>query len=442
MAEVETIRPSYLLKAGAVEEVTYSPIVLSYSPSINCILFYHKESSIGYFIVSSRTLVQEKHIKEVDGIISFMDLSSDGSFLAICVRSFCEGLKYSFRVVCLGENCYDFDCLPIKPLQSFLLNLDVIGPATGSIMFSPDGSKFFIGTSAIENGVWCRIFTVVEGSQGGLIYSPGSNCISMCYDEIDVYEQGYPLPERLKERQKREADAETDEEYFTLYNQMYYATHSTLGFYRLAISPDTTRLLAGSGDGEIYIIDTNTLKIVQSVRQYEYFSTVTGCHYNPVLGHEEFSTCDEGGFFHIWHVKTTHDEKEEASAVHNLKLEPGTSSCKYSPDGQLIAVTSAAILMVHIICSHSGEIIFNLVYKEEHIITRETYFMSSSLFCGHLCQVVGIHYDNCICFWQLPIIYKLETLCLLLLRSTVRYNDVEKLPLSPPLLAQLKYIYV
>lgn len=60
MAEVETIQPSYLLKA-CTEEFTYSPIILSYSPSINCIVFCHKKSSIGYFHVNSRTLVHERH---------------------------------------------------------------------------------------------------------------------------------------------------------------------------------------------------------------------------------------------------------------------------------------------------------------------------------------------------------------------------------------------
>lgn len=376
-----------------------------------------------------------------------MDLSSDGSFLAIHVGKNYDDSKCRFRIVRLGENRYDFDCLPIEISQSFLLNLDVIGSSVGSVMFFPDGSKFFIGNSAVKTGVWCRIFTVPEESKGGHIYDPGSDGTSMnevmrC-EEIDVYEQGYPLPERLEEREERQANAETSEEYFLLYNQMYYATHRTMGFYCLAISPDTTRLLAGSSDGEIYIINTNTLEIAQPVRQYEYFVTVTGCHYSPVLGHEEFSTCDEDGFFNIWHVKISDDDREEASAVHNLTLEPGTSSCKYSPDGQLIAVTSAAIFTIHIICSHSGEIVFNLAYKEERI-TYETYLMSSSLFYGHLhvCQVVGIHSDKCMCFWQLPIVYRLKTLCLLLLRSIVTYNNVEKLPLSPPLQAQLKYIYV
>jgi WD40 repeat protein len=234
----------------------------------------------------------------------------------------------------------------------------------------------------------------------------------------------------------------TEEEYFTLYNARYYSSNLDNGYFCLAISPDTTRILAGTNDAEIYVIDSTTLKVLLCKRAYGFCKTVTGCHYNPLSGHEEFAVCNEIGVFDIWNVTTLDDGSEEASKIHHLKFPPGTSNCVYSPDGQFIALTSGKESKTYIISSTSAKVMFTLLYPAPEDSSYNTYFCASSLFFGNSCQVATYHDDHVICLWKLPVIYSLKTLCLIFLRASIKYNDIEELCVPTSLKQRLKYLYV
>ena len=270
---------------------------------------------------------------------------------------------------------------------------------------------------------------------------PSSSKTVPC-DDIDVYEQEFPS---VDEAAMREGDPDlTEEEYFTIYNTRYFSSNLDAGFFCLAISPDTTRILAGTNDAEIYVIDSTTLKVLHCKRAYGYCKTVTGCHYNPLLGNEEFAVCSEIGAFDIWNITTSDDGNEEANKVHHLKLPPGTSNCVYSPDGQFIALTSGKESKTYIISSSSANVVFTLVYPDSSYCfeNSETYFLASSLFFGHSCKVATIHDDNVVCVWKLPAVYSLKTLCLIFLRAVIKYDDIEQLYLPTLLKKRLSYLYV
>lgn len=254
------------------------------------------------------------------------------------------------------------------------------------------------------------------------------------YQDLDVFEQGFPLPDNRDEELRN-----GDEEFVRRFNDDYYCS-ATDGFFGLAISPDTTRILAGNHDGEIYIIESSSLKILQTVREYPYYHPVSGCHYNPLYGHHEFSTCDEEGSVDIWKVEKLEDGKEKSKSLFKLKFEEGASCCRYSPDGQLIAVTSASVSRTFIISSHSGDTLYTLVHKKA--TPRNRFTLNSCLFFGHLCQVATVHLDQSLCVWKLPLVYSLKTLCLIMLRATLKYLHIDKLLLSTPVKLQLKYLYV
>ena len=262
-------------------------------------------------------------------------------------------------------------------------------------------------------------------------------------DDIDVFAQGFPT---IEEAAMRESDPDlTDEEYFTIYNTRYFSSNLDGGFFCLAISPDTTRILAGTNDAEIYVIDSTTLKVLHCKRAYGYCKTVTGCHYNPLFANEEFAVCNEIGVFDIWNVTKLEDGSEEANKVHHLKLPPGTSNCVYSPDGQFVALTSGKESKTYIISPNSGNVMFTLVYpdaQDDDDGYFETYFSASSLFFGSSCQVATIHDDKAIILWKLPAVYSLKTLCLIFLRACIKYNDVEQLCLPTLLKKRLSYLYV
>ena len=199
-------------------------------------------------------------------------------------------------------------------------------------------------------------------------------------EDIDVFKQGFPTVDEADEKMNNE-DL-TEEEYFSIYNARYYSSNLDGGFFCLAISPDTTRILAGTNDAEIYVIDSTTLKVLHCKREYGYCKTVTGCHYNPLFGNEEFAVCNEMGVFDIWNITTLNDGSEEASKVHHLKFPPGTSNCVYSPDGKLIALTSGKECKTYIISSTSANVMFTLLYPvtEDADEGYDTYFIASSLF--------------------------------------------------------------
>ena len=88
-------------------------------------------------------------------------------------------------------------------------------------------------------------------------------------DDIDVFAQEIPTTEEEALEALIESDhAITEEEYFTLYNAWYFSSNPNDGFFCLAISPDTTRILAGTNDAEIYVIDSTTLKVLHCKRAY------------------------------------------------------------------------------------------------------------------------------------------------------------------------------
>ena len=273
-------------------------------------------------------------------------------------------------------------------------------------------------------------------------WSVPTNAKMLPCEDINVFEQGFPT---MDEEDEDTEDAEYDDEkYFKRYNERYYSSNLDSGFFCLAIAPDLTRILGGTNDAEIYVIDSTTLKVLHCKREYGYCKTVTGCHYNPLFGHEEFAVCNEMGIFDIWNITTSDDGSEEANKVHHLKFPPGTSNCVYSSDGQFIALTSAKESKTYIISSTSAIVMFTLLYpvEEEQEDLYTTYFLATSLFFGNSCQVATMHDDKVVCFWKLPVIYSLKTLCLIFLRATVKYNDIEQLCLPTSLKKLLKYLYV
>ena len=441
MATSERIQPSYILPN--VSEVDVH--VLGYSPTLKCCLFSLSYDALGFLNVDDRVTVK----KLVTGRLPrSLAISSDGSLLAVDTRyeffNLSNTIPTQMRVFRLVK---DSSCPMESDFQSsFYIKPDFADNIITNLKFFPDASRL-VATLAgnRSNEPWCKIFTLPEGLWN-LEESPHChdrenqtakrNNKTLVCKGIDVCEQGFPVPD---DRKERIANAKT-EEYFELYNQMYYASNIDSGFFCLAISPDTTRLLAGDSDGGVYIMNPSSQKVIQWVRAYEYYKTVSGCHYNPVFGHHEFATCDESGFLDIWRVEELDNGTEEAGRVSRLKFEAGTSCCSYSPDGKLIALTSAAVFKTYIICSHSGETLYSLVYKEESI--DESYFCNSSLFFGHLCQVATVHFDNFLGFWKLPLVYGLSTLCFLVIRTTVNFGDIDSLPLSTSLKLRLKYLYV
>lgn len=436
MTTTETIHPSFIL-AGVSEQPLH---ILGYSPCSEYCFFSTSDDHLAILDIHSKSTVKSLDLNTSARAVA---LSSDGCMLAVnvgyCFIDISNTIPAQLCIFNLAK-----DSIP----PSFYIKPDFAKNTICNLKFFPDGSKIVVThTNAMQQGPWGKIFTFPNElweEDKSTVYSACENITSdrnnktLVCEEIDVFKQGFPTPD---DRDERIANAATDEEYFELYNQMYFSSNLDGGFFCLAISPDTTRLVTGSNDGEVYIIESTSQKVLQSVRAYEYYKTVSGCHYSPVFSHHEFVTCDESGFLDIWHVEELDDGTEEARSVRHLKFEPGTSCCTYSPDGNLIALTSAAVFKTYIICSYSGDTLFNLVYKEESVI-NSTYFCNSSLFFGYLCQVATIHFDSSLCFWQLPLVYSLKTLCLLHIRAVVNYNNINNLPLSVPIKLQLKYLYV
>lgn len=260
-------------------------------------------------------------------------------------------------------------------------------------------------------------------------------------ETIDVFKQGFPTTDEKEERLN--SPSLTEEEYFNIYNERYFSNGLDGGFFCLAISPDTSRILAGSNDAEIYVIDATTLKVLYCKRAYGYCKIVTGCHYNPLFAHEEFAACNEIGWFDIWSHATSDDGSEELSNVHHLKFPPGTSDCVYSPDGRLIALTSGVDYKTYIISSTSANVLFTLIFSNPELeVNYGTYRLASSLFYGNTCRVASVYDNNAICTWNLPVIYSLETLCLILVRACVKYNNIEELCVPNYLKKRMKYMYV
>ena len=276
---------------------------------------------------------------------------------------------------------------------------------------------------------------------------------------LNVLEQGYSIPPSPPD-----SSSDSDREFHTL-DEYYDWRYGTLvsrdvdetnlfrhnsGFYCLAISPDTTRLLAGNHDGEVFVIDQDSLNVLQHMQAHEKDTVVSGCHYNPVFAHDEFATCGgdklSGGMLNIWRAEHLENDTEKASCVHSLSFESYPAKCCYSPDGKLVAVTCDS-LFTYIVCSRSGVVLYTLNHVDEHPKPRpgiSPYSFSVTLFAGRTCQVLTTpNYKNySIAIWNLPVVYSLETLCLLVLRATIKYGNIDALCLPTSLKLRLKYLYV
>ena len=289
-----------------------------------------------------------------------------------------------------------------------------------------------------------------------------------CY-ELNVIDQGYSIPPSPPE-----SSLDSDREFHTVeeyYDWRYSSDLRTFdesnlfrfpsGFYCLAISPDTTRLLTGNHDGEVFITDEYSFRVLQHIQAHEKDTVVRCCHYNPVFGHDEFATCggdlqlgvvcnklvdSNGSMCKIWRVKQSENGDESASCVHALSLTSRPANCCYSPDGKLVAVTCDN-MFTYIVCARSGVIMFTLTYVSERSKPRpsidEMHF-SSTVFAGRTCQVITTpNHDNfSIAIWDLPVVYSLETSCLLVIRATMKYSDIDTLHLPTSLKLRIKYLYV
>ena len=281
------------------------------------------------------------------------------------------------------------------------------------------------------------------------------NNVTLVDYHLNVQKQGYSIPPAPSE-----SLSDSDREFHTIeefYDWRYgirevdennlFAYRS--GFYSLAISPDTTRLLTGNHDGEVFIIDEDSFDVLQHIQACRKDTVVSGCHYNPVFAHDEFVTCGgnkDSSIVKIWCVKNLEDGVEIASCAHSLSLQSMPVNCCYSPDGKLVAVTCDS-LDTYIVGSQSGDVMYTLTYANE--FPRQmpgigAYSFSVTLFAGRTCQVVTTpnHKNYSIAIWNLPAVYSLETLCFLIVRATVNYNDIDALHLPNSLKLRLKYLYV
>ncbi|XP_028405709.1 uncharacterized protein LOC114528275 [Dendronephthya gigantea] len=426
---------------------------LQYLPSLKCLVYLNDPQHVT-FINYSNLNEHSLRINMINDDLtpSTFSLHPEKNLLALGILS--QYYEYEHRIPAHIQ----FLKMPENPFQATVItSSQFVNPhlyecRIHKMKIFPDGSKLFVTYSREQEGSWCKIFTFPEscndeGNNQSTRWSKErwsmpDNVQTVPCEEIDIFKQGFPtIDENVK---KMEDEDLTEDEYFKIYNARYFSSNLDGGFFCLAISPDTTRILAGTNDGEIYVIDSTTLKVLHCKREYGYCKTVTGCHYNPLFGNEEFAVCNEMGVFDIWNITTLDDANEDANKVHHLQFPPGTSNCVYSPDGRFIALTSGKDFKTYIISSTSGNTLLTLQYpgEESQNDHHNTYFLASSLFYGNLCKVAAIHDDHKICLWKLPVIYSLKTLCLIFLNANIRYNDIKHLLLPELLKKSLKYLYV
>ena len=440
MEDKDVIQPTFILQ----KQGDNAHPVLMYNPLTQCVLFNCGSGNLGFLDIISKKIIKKLLIPQLSEYGVRVALSPDGFLLA--TNSYYH-FQDQFNIIPTQVRIFDISNSSTDfPGRSFFVKPDFEMDFLTNVKFFPDGSKI-IATNCTQrdNGPWCKIFKLAEGfwlleeSTQRIKYVPQRNSKTLMHDEIDIRKQGFSFDEEGIQARARKLASENDEEFMHRYNEATYFSKMN-GFHSVALSPDNTQLLAGNHDGEIYIIEVSSLKVLQCIRAYWYYMVVRGCSYNPSFGHEQFATCDENGIFDIWNVTTSANGNEEASSVHRLTFESATSCCSYSPDGKLIAVASRAFKM-YIVDSEFGCIMYSLVYAGEET-GYDSAFRYSSLFVGHSCQVVAVQRDCSICFWKLPVIYTLETSCLLLLRSLVSYKTIGELHLPSRMKLRLKYLYV
>ena len=281
------------------------------------------------------------------------------------------------------------------------------------------------------------------------------NNVTLVDYHLNVQKQGYSIPPAPSE-----SSSDSDREFHTVgeyYDWRYgirEVDESNLftcwsGFYCLAISPDTTRLLTGNHDGEVFIIDEDSFDVLQHIQACIKDTVVSGCYYNPVFAHDEFVTCGgtkDNSILRIWCVKNLEDGVEKVSCAHSLSLQSMPVNCCYSPDGKLVAVTCDS-LHTYVVCPQSGDVMYTLTYENEfpkHMPGIGAYSFGVTLFAGRTCQVLTTpnQKNYSIAIWSLPVVYSLETLCFLIMRATVNYKDIDALHLPNSLKLRLKYLFV
>ena len=462
----ELIFPSFFYPPSEDDVVK----TLAYMPSLNFCLFINNYSSsqIQILDLTSRSPVGNLAFEDRDYSFAFEDrdcssviaLSCDGHFLASDVEDV-HPLPNQIRLSRLSSDGKDLK--PDSCVNSCCIEPDLGSDTITSITFSPDGENIFVTTyqdRRMRRGAWLTMYDVPDNfwsnetdkeqeiEESGTDDNNDSdteagdtedtdeeipktrNNVTFDVYHLNVLEQGYSIPPSPPE---------------SSFDETNLFIHKS-GFYCLAISPDTTRLLTGNHDGEVFVIDEDSFVVLQHIQAHGKDTVVSGCHYNPVFAHDEFATCggDKGNsMLNIWRVEHFENDTEKASCVHSLSLESNPAKCCYSPDGKLVAVTCDS-LFTYIVCSRSGVVLYTLAHVDEQARPMPGIPFSVTLFAGRTCQVLTTpnHNNHSIAIWNLPVVYSLETLCLLVLRATIKYGNIDALCLPTSLKLSLKYLYV
>lgn len=430
MALNETIRPSCIIPGESLAKAR----ILCYSSSWKRCLIISGSTSLLLVNIDSQESVTQLAVPERLMLGHRVALCSDSSSLAISSTPYMDNPSL-ISVLQLPKSSTKLD-RRVTATHSFCIRPDFGDDYISCLKFFPSGKKIVAAVVPDMplkedkiSGRWCRVIHLPEiiwnGSETAEDFEDEK---TLEYADINAIEQGFTIPEDRKETLAKE----NDEDYISHYSTMCDVSYPG-GFHCLAISPDTTRILTGNNDGEVFIFDSHSLKLVQRIRAYEYYIGVISCHYNPVFGRNEFATCGDSGLLYIWRV----DGSENACVVHQLTLTPrseedstysnGASYCSYSPDGKLIAVTcESEKVKTYIIGSNSGKILYTLLYMDKPMTYRGLIYPAChNLFFGNLCEVAAISQDNPLCVWKLPVVYSLETLSLLIIKESVRYNNVD-----------------
>ncbi|CAB3985142.1 WD repeat and SOCS box-containing 1-like [Paramuricea clavata] len=424
----KVILPSFEFQSQAKD----LPMKLVYSPSIRCFLVTTEPGVLGFLDIDSKSIVKSVLIERELHYRGRLALSPDNDMIALASES-----EYHQRT---GKILPNRLCI-CKVSYGKLIFLEPhfsVSPTTAIIYF-PDGSKILVVNSHNESK---------EQSLGRMFEIPKK--LSFQNERHAKHREGLEKHRNIKKLEFTDIPLS---DHLVMHQNARGKFYEPLededgcrNGFAVALSPDTTRILAGSGYGDLLIFDVNSLKVIQFMSMYAYYCEVVSCQYNPALAHHEFATFDIRARLRVWKVEDLEDDKEQIQCLRRFqfKEEPFGSdqSLSYSPDGALIALTSTSRERTTVICSHSGEILYTLVHK---VVAEEPRGHSPAcfnLFFGHLCQVAAVYQNNTLCCWKLPIVYSLKTLCLLMLRSHVRYNDVDQLPLTQPLTLRLRYLYV
>ncbi|XP_046855937.1 uncharacterized protein LOC124449038 [Xenia sp. Carnegie-2017] len=264
---------------------------------------------------------------------------------------------------------------------------------TSQIKFFPDGKRIAV-TILLNPGFphdldrfWCRVYKLPDGLwnlEESIKDGPdqwidlkveinGVDCIQIGCPILNADLEANERDEQVSKERRESGNESGVEDYLDL-----RAQYRADGFNCLALSPDGSRLLAGSTDGELFYFDADSLKLLQRVRVYDYYTAVKKCCYNPAFGRWEFAICDRYGLFCVWRVLNLSDNSENFQLAHRKRLAVHPkhhnyfallNDISYSPDGKRIAVTIACpidyIVKTFIIGSRSGEICYTLDCVDE-----------------------------------------------------------------------------